>query len=292
MIDWLLDSLTNQLDGDLSWVKIIVVDSLLNTPGRGEQFGRLKRFRFVHVLPKPTVWQGDFRVTKIDYWAKCNSLNTALCHADDGWISVIDDLSVLGPSWLKSARNAMENEAQLTLGSFRKVFNLQVTNGAIISFDDHPGGLDSRWSLGRDGGVVPFNGSSMYGHVTGPLEAFLEVNGYPELLCDSLSFEDVIVGIAIERANFSFVYDRSMMIYESEELHHSQENFSGKRIDKGISPNDKSHEVLRRVMHDDYSIWNWFNLRSLRYRCLRGEPFPIPKGPHLDWYDNQPLIEL
>lgn len=284
MLWWFFDSLNRECGNDYSGLKILVIDTTSNR--RTLDYNRL-----LWTKPKPTVWQGPHRLTQRDYWAKCNAANTALCLAKDGWVSFVDDVSVLSPDWLNRVRSAMLRPMTCTLGSFKKVKNLNVQDGVAVAFDEFPSGVDSRWNSGSDNGPVPCGGDWMYGHVTAPLEAFLKVNGYPEALCDSLGFEDVLTGIAIQKAGYEFRYDRRMLIYESEELHHT-EGAAFKRFDKGVSPNDKSHAALARVQAGDFSIWNNYDLRELRQKVQRGEPFPLPSGPTTDWYDGQPLSEL
>jgi len=286
-LSWFLDSLRLQYGGDFAGLNVIVVDAHCGT-----RFSLNGDYDCVTITrPKPTVWQGPHRLTKGEYWAKCNAANTALCLAEDGWISFVDDLSVLDSNWLERVRCATARPMTCTLGSFKKVKNLTVEGGRILHLDEFAEGIDSRWNAGADNGPVPCGGDWMYGHVTAPVEAFLTVNGYPEALCDSLGFEDVLTGMAIQKAGYVFRYDRRMLIYESEELHHTDvKRF--KRFDKGVSPNDKSHAALARVQAGDLSIWNHYDLRSLRERILRGEPFPPPSGPTTDWYDGQPLSEL
>lgn len=291
MIEWFFDSLHNECGGDYAGIRIVVVDVLAEIDGRKKQFRNLSHAEFTHVEPKPTVWSGSHRITRQDYWSKCNSLNTAICYAPDGWVTIVDDLAVLAPGWLHRVRIAIEKPTTCTLGAFKKLKDMDVVNGCIVSATAYPKGIDSRCPNGQDDDVVLAAGDWMYGHVTAPLEAFLRVNGYPECLCDSLSFEDVLCGMAIQRAGYRFVYDRKHLIYESEELHHV-EGGSGKRFDKGVTPNDKSHAALSRVINGDFSIWNNYDLRELRKRIQKGDSFPLPTGPTHDWYDRQPLTEL
>ena len=284
-IEWFFDSLHRECLGNYEGIKVVVVDSLAP-----REFP-LVSAEFVHVKPKPCVWQGEFRKTRKDYWAKCNAANTALCYAPDGWISFMDDISVLSPGWLVRVKKAMQRPTTLCLGSFKKVKDLNVDDGKILSFTEFPPGVDSRWDSGSDTSPVVASGSWMYGHVTGPVEAFLSVNGYPEALCDSLSFEDCICGIRLQNSGYMFRYDRQMLVYESEELHHESKRHAV-RFDKGVSPNDKSHAALKRVMSGDFSIWNGYDLRRLRESIRRGGEFPVPTEPTTDWFDGQPIHEI
>ena len=172
-------------------------------------------------------------------------------------------------------------------------------------------GRDSRWPHGKDGEVVPAGGGWMAGcSMAAPLEAFLKINGYDER-CDSLGAEDYIAGIYLDRQGFTFGYDRAMLTYESEERHHYTRptgdnrqhpwldtangrvlEASFKRIDKGRSPDDKSHKMLEMAMSGPPRSEHGYDLRALRARVQAGEPFPLPNGPTHDWYDGQPVEEF
>jgi hypothetical protein len=250
---------------------------------------------FIHTPPKSCVWQGRDRLTSQDWWAACNARNTAICLAPDGWIVFVDDLSVFLPGYLACVREAMKLPDTITCGAYRKVKKLEVAeDGVITSFEDHPGGHDNRYPLGKDGESVPATGGWLYGcSLVAPVEAFLSIGGFPEALCDGLSFEDVIAGIMLENRGWKIRYDRSMMTYESEEGH--SDGLVMKRSDYGISPNDKSHAVLK-MARDGLSFHpNYFGdegIRGLRQRVLAGEPFPVMKIPEHEWYTGTPLKDL
>lgn len=244
----------------------------------------------VWVPPKPCVWQGPFRLTKENYFAAANSRNTGLCYAPDGWIAYVDDLSVLMPGWLSSIREAMSGN-YIVLGAYKKVKDLVVEKGAVKSCTEFPSGIDSRWGSGANC-PVQASGSWLFGcSFAAPVEALLTVNGSDEN-ADGLGSEDYLLGIRLQNAGYTFRYDRRMLTLESEELHHIGTPF--KRRDKGVSPNDKSHALLRQA---EGSRWapNYFGeggIRALRDIILAGGNFPISQIPDRDWFDGQPLSEL
>lgn len=285
-IEWFLDSLRRECAGDLDAVKLVVVDFYANERSHA---GLCWDGPAVHVPPKPNVWQGPHRLTKEDYFAAANSRNTGLCHAPDGWIVYVDDLSVLMPGWLRCVRDAMHGH-YIVFGSYKKVRNLVVRGGVAVSYDEFHGGIDSRWPQGADG-PVPCAGDWLYGcSFAAPVEALLTIGGLPEI-CDGLGFEDVITGIALQNAGYSFKYDRRMLTLESYEHHGHEKPF--KRIDKGKSPNDKSHAVLNLARSSrHFQNYHPGGIRALREMVLAGEPFPICQIPAHDWYDGQPLSEL
>ena len=290
---WFADSLKRETKGIWDDIKLVVVDFSRGLPDRDKYIVEPDGCkRFVHVEPKPNVWQGKHRLTTQDYFAASNARNTAICHAEDGWIAFVDDLSVLMPGWLSRVRLA-QNEGYIALGAYKKVKDLVVEKGDVKSFTPHPPGVDSRWGYGADTNAVPCSGSWMFGcSVAAPVEALLTINGFDED-CDSLGSEDYIAGIMMERNGFTFRYDRQMLTLESEEDHFKEQPF--KRTDKGFSPNDKSHAILNMVREGRGYAPNYFGeggIRALRKRILAGDPFPIQQIPQHDWFDGQPISEF
>lgn len=288
-IEWWLDSLALQVKPE-DEVHIIVVDFWAkDRPINFDSVSFAKSIR--HVEPKPNVWQGEHRLTKENWFAAANARNTALCLCATDWIAYCDDLSVLMPGWLEAVRKAVAGN-YVVFGAYKKVRNLVVEKGRIVSCEEFAGGLDAR--LRHVGDVVSCGGDWLYGcSLAGPVEAFLCVNGWPEAF-DGLSFEDSTMGICIGNTNrFSFRYDKSMMTYESEEDHYKEKPFI--RSDYGVSPKDKSHAALG-IAKASTSFPNYFDyqggIRELRERVLRGEPFPIQKNPQHCWFTGRPLSEL
>lgn len=318
MIEWFFDSLRRETGGDFSDIKIVVVD-FWNQVGaekgwtqehvderrveiRGALYSFMPADQFEeyhgslrHVAPKSCVWQGKDRLTKENWFAASNARNTAVCLAPDGWLAFVDDLSVLMPGWLTRVRAAMAGDQKtVTCGAYRKVKELVVENGNVVSFVDHPGGHDNRYGYGNDSGPVACHGNWMYGcSLVAPVQAFLDINGWPEALCDGLSFEDCICGLFLEKKGYRFLYDRTMMTYESEELHAQLPIM--KRSDYGVSPNDKSHAVLKMAREGNGWHPNYFGeegIAGLRQRALAGESFPVVQIPEHEWWTGTRLAEL
>lgn len=308
-IEWFLDSL-NREGGFCSGIKVVVVDFTSKTAGGiakslgvevsipildGEKYDSFISVRH----PKPSVWQGPHRLTKEDFFAASNARNTALCLAPDGWIAYVDDLSVLMPGWLSAVREAMAS-GYIALGAYKKVKNLVVKNGIATSYDEFPGGIDSRWCWGKDNAPVRANGGMMYGcSVAMPVEALLTINGWPEDLCDGLGSEDYCCGLALQNAGYTFWYDRRMLTLESEELHHVEKPFrkddwhfeNGKPVRGGNGGSDKSHAALE-IAKQSRHFPNHFNIREMREKVLRGEPFQVERIPEHDWYSGIALKDL
>ena len=293
--EWFMDSLSNQLE-DLKEpldVCLVVVDFYASE--RLDKPLECHLSNVITVEPKPCVWQGEHRLTKEHWFAASNSRNTGLCLAKDGYIAYVDDLSVLCPGWLLNVRQSM-NWNGVTLGAYRKVRNLVVENGNIISYDKTwPGGRDSRWNYGNDSGSVPANGDMLFGcSLVGPVEAFLSVGGWPEL-CDGLSFEDVIMGQAMENKGVRFMYNRNMLTFESDEHHGIEPAFRRDSFEK--HPNDatdKGHAVLNMAKGGVKYFDNYYEggIRRMREEVLSGKPFPIVQIPDRDWHTGRLLKDL
>lgn len=287
---WFLDSLKLQTDQACKDIRIVVVD--FHAHARTEEKSWLSDLgtNWVWTAPKPTVWQGPHRLTKEDWFAASNARNTALCLAPDGYIAYVDDLSVLMPGWLNAVYEAQSGN-YVALGAYKKVDKLYVENGRVVSCEEFAGGMDSRWSFGKDNEAVPATGGMMYGcSVAMPVEALLVIGGWPEFV-DGLSSEDYICGLALQNTGCTFKYDRRMLTLESHELHHAEPAF--RREDYGISPDDKSHAALNIGKSAKY-FDNYYEggMRSLRQIIMAGAPFPVVGNPQHDWFLKKHLSEL
>jgi len=301
-IKWFFDSLNRETGGDYTKIRVVVVDfwaknrtECVDDIAHGSERIVAGGGACYCTPPKPTVWQGEHKLTKEDWFAASNARNTAVCLAPDGWIAFVDDVSVLLPGWLKQVREAMAGDQKtVTLGAYRKVKDLVVENGNVVGFTDHPGGHDNRFGHGSDDQGVDCAGNWLYGcSLVAPVQAFLDINGWPEAWCDGLSFEDCICGIMLSKKGYSFRYVRSMMTYESEELHAQLPIM--KRSDYGVSPNDKSHAVLHAARSGNGWHPNYFGeegISGLRARILAGEKFPIVQIPEHEFYTGTPLKDL
>ncbi len=305
MIEWFFDSLDRETKGNYEGIKVVVVDfwfdqrnnEWIDAHAMNDAALRIKAGGGVFVAgpPKPSVWQGPHRRTQVDWFAAGSCRNTAICLAPDGWIAFVDDLSVLLPGWLSRVRAAMEGpQNRITCGAYRKVKDLVVRAGEVISYTNFPPGNDNRLAHVVGDGPHECGSNWLYGcSLAAPVEAFLSINGFPEALCDGLGFEDVIAGIMMGKKGYNFVYDPRMMTFESEELHAQLPIM--KRSDYGVSPNDKSHAVLNIALTGNGWHPNYFGeagIRGLRQRVLAGEPFPVERVPEHEWYVGTRLEEL
>lgn len=303
---WFADSLKNECQGNWTDTRVVVVDFWAQVMpdldwGHNMLAQRKAQFRawcacpeFIHVPPKPTVWQGVHKLTPKHYFDAGNARNTGLCLAPDGHVIFVDDCSVLKPRWLFRAKLSLQRD-NVVCGAFQKVRKLKVENGKVISFDHYGPGLDSRMIQIRNWEPIPCPPAWAFGCSLGmPVEALLKVNGQPEGLCAGMGYEDSITGEAIAKHGYRFIYDPVMMTLEDEDLHHNQ--FVLRRVDPGNSPADKSHAMLaigRAVDHFDNDFGGGFqNLRQLRDHVLNGGTFPVRLNPQHEWFTKIPLKEF
>lgn len=291
-IQWFLDAVDHELRATPTPLRIVVVDFYAE-----ERQGTLPDV-VLHVPPKPCVWQGKHRLTTRDYFAASNARNTGLCLAPDGWIAYVDDLSVLLPGWLQRVQAAMRDN-YVVFGAYRKVCGLEVRNGEVVCYLDHPAGHDSRWAFGSDEEAVRTGAGSLFGcSLAMPVEILLSVNGWNEFHCDGMGYEDGSMGMQLSRHYQDLLdmrYDRRMMTFESEEMHYVEPPFL--RIDKKMpraitASDDASHSMSRAMMTGNGVAPNLFDIRVMRRQVLAGEPFPIPTEPAHHWPDGQPLREM
>ena len=293
-IQWFFNSLHRECGGDYSGFEVIVIDFHAESEGRKEEF--LSKFkgpkeRLRHEPPKPTVWQGKYRLTKSDFFAASNARNTALCMTRTDYIAYVDDLSVLMPGWLDAVFTGLSPN-QIKCGSYRKVNNIEVSDsGELVSFQHSESGTDNRFErVNQD--VVPCDASWHYGcSLAAPIELYLQINGWPEI-CDGMGYEDSITGLVLKNIGVTFCYDRRMMTYEDERAHF--EDVPMKRWDPGQSPNDKSHAMLR-ANHIAKNFPNYFGeegLRGVREKVLRGFPFDVCQIPEHEWFTGKQLIHM
>jgi len=295
-LPWFFWSLERQLHGEK--VNVIVVDfhHIGNTV---EDFDRdirerwrggtnLMNVRMLTTRPKPTVWQGEHRLTKEDWWAMSNARNTALCLCKTDYIVWVDDRCVLSPVWLEAVKDAMGPEPYAVCGNYEKRHNMRVENGLIID----PGTLDGKDSRDDGHGLRNCFGQFWGGTYGMPTEWALEINGFSENL-DSLGSEDYICGMMLVNNGYVTKYDPRLKVIQDRTP--GETGPVMKRSSKERFPNDpldKGHKAIERFGQLKSCDHQW-NLRAIRENCLNGIPFPHHNGqPDRDWFDGQLISEF
>lgn len=274
--------------------QLIVVDSLLWEDGAEERKkdfakivnGRIKDFQ--HVPPKPSVWCGKYRLTKKkNYPAIANTRNTGMCYAKHGHVLFCDDCSVLMPKWFELMHAAAEAR-QIFCGIQIKAWEMKVENGEV-KHHARPG-TDSRLYNYHLEGTNPIGGALLYSNNFGvPMDFILAVNGMDEIFDGQYGVEDCEFGARLEASGQNIFLNKECAIMESEEAHLDcyvsrvgAKNLNGRHANE--TPCDASCRERRT-----WTVGNLFNMKELREKTLKGEPFEVPTQPERDWRDNQPL---
>jgi len=285
-LEWVVDELYEQAKPS-DVIDILVVDALCRSPfalvpnarpaGCLRQGSGVKSVRVVD--PKPNIWQGKHRITKCDWWGASSSRNTAFVYSEHDYIAFLDDRSHIGPKWLETVRRGERERASVIAGTYDKL-----ENGVLTSDTRRPHAPNGKINCG---------GGWLYGCTFAlPLEWALNVGGFEEG-CDGQGAEDYIFGLNLANAGYRIDFSVDLAVRQ-ERAEVSKEGVGGagssgyKRIDKGISPNDKSHAALARFgsrAHTEFTP----DLRHLRELAQRGEPMPIPDPnyDYRDWFDGQ-----
>ena len=275
-IEWFAQSLKLQVDYNV--LKSIIIVDLYKTGGEIPQDFMVD---IQHVAPKPTVWQGKYRLTKEDWWGKSNAMNTAICLCTTDFIAFVDDRSVLAPTWLGAIKRAMSG-GYAVCGTYEKRANMKVENGVIVDGGTLLGsGRPQGFGRTRDwwGGSYAL-----------PLEWCLQVNGWSEDVCDGLGSEDSQFGITLWNSGLPMYYDSDLKIIEDR----TPTEIDGPRradMNSNLGGKAKSWDIVRNFKNKT-SSQNSYDIRNMRARIQSGEPFPMPSASDREWYRGMPLSEM
>lgn len=274
---------------------------LNHDPARRQKLADIVRGRFdyLHVPPLPNVFQGPFRLTSKDWFFAGINRNTGIVVARHPYVMFCDDLAWPAPTWLAQVRHAAEHR-YLLAGQYKKVKKMVVEDGQLISHEEFPPGVDSRWNHGSDTGIVPWHGSGVFGCSFGaPLENLLQVDGNG-IETAMQGAEDYCLGIRLERTGLPVKLNRNCLTLESEEDHHTEPSLPREsklvvNLPPGYSGNPMSDHVhLNRLWSERERVLPLIpmGLRAIRDLYLADGLVLIPAGPTTDWRDGQPLSEL
>lgn len=288
-LHWVLDGLARQHKGRA--FELIVVDFYAEEPGRKTEIAQGRELDFLHVPPKPTAWQGKYRQTTRNYFDPANARNTVACLAKGHHLAFIDDLSVLGPLWFDQIFHSA-HDRYIMCGAYKKVKDLVVVDGELVSYTPFPSGVDSRWNMGSDGGIVPCQGGQMFGcSFAIPIDFYLDVGGQDEIH-SGCGGEDFGFGLSLQKAGHKLWYNRNALSYEDEDAHYIDEPMI--RLDKRMGDTYSSNVLLDKLLSwgEPKIFGNDFDIKHIRRLVQAGKEFPHPKPGKLHWPDNQPLSEM
>jgi hypothetical protein len=279
-LDWLLGSLAPQLiAGDE--VDVLVIDLRGRTPEQiGSSAHPLLGVRVRVEPPKPSPWQGPHRVTSRDWWAKSSAMNTAFVLCETDYVAFTDDCCKLRPQWMETVRRGEQHRRSVLAGTYDKI-----ADGIITP--------DHRRSMAPNG-LKNCGGGWLYGCTFAlPLDWALDVNGAEEG-CDGMGAEDYIFGLMLENRGHRIDFVPSLAVAQQRiEISMPNDVHAGlRRIDKGTSPNDKSHVALQRFGTRPLTEFTP-DLRKLRADRAAGKlVWPVVDRDLRDWYDGQLVREM
>jgi hypothetical protein len=275
-LEWLCDGIEQQAQSD-DKIELIVVDAL-GRPAAEIGYRSVKAIKkLVETRPKPSIWQGEHRITAHDFFANANARNTAtvLCGMD--YICFLDDRCKLDPGWFEAVRCGEKKRDAVLCGSYIKHWS-----GGILTDhrrELHPQGKRNclpEWSYGCNLAL--------------PLKWALRVNGFEEG-CDPVGVEDCVFGQMLGNAGYRLDFVAEMSVQQDRNdprgyLH--PVHFP--RQDKGQPPNNKRRVQLERFYALDRTEFTP-DLTELREKISRGESFPTPDPSfdYRDWYDDSPI---
>lgn len=277
--DWFIQSLIKQSHENIrSSIQIIIVDGFLQYLDttqenlRRQYFHELvdSKFDFVHVPPKPTHWQGKYKVTNVDYFAAANTRNTGICFAKHPYVAFHDDLGCPSQTWLKNVFFAMAAN-KIQCGAYTKVFDMVVDNGFLVSKKNSPGGVDTRLKHYTNT-ISKCDGSNFFGSsFCMPLVYYLQINGMNEM-CDGCGAEDYDFGMRLQRNGHTLYYNKDMFIYESEDIFGSDKNRKCIRADPKLDENnpnsDLSHFLLNYTKNGPIIVNPSFSLKDYHEKIV------------------------
>jgi GT2 family glycosyltransferase len=305
--EWFADSLARQADGDD--FEVLFVDGL-HSPERSARLVEIvrDRFAFRHLPPKPTPYNGPYRLTHNEYFAVASARNGGVVYATRPYVVFVDDASVLMPGWWQEVRTAAR-EGLVVAGAYQKHWEMVVENGVLLGSRVDPSGIDSRWSQGEEAGLVRIGGGQLYGCSFGaPRTLLRDVDGLDEL-CDVVGGEDYHLGIRLEWTGAPIYYSRRMLTIESEELHHegpmllrrdwtcAPESYMRTLGRFGVARRsvegrcDASHMILDILygLRSTRAVANYYSLAALTPTNLLDT---IDCFPSDFWFDGRPLAEM
>ena len=96
-------------------------------------------------------------------------------------------------------------------------------------------------------------------------------------------------GGMVQRNGHPIKWDSRMKVVQSRNCDPNDVAIRG--WDKGKSPNDKSHALLKRVAGATRATHAW-NIPFIRDAVLKGGEFPWATWPETDWYDGMKIEEF
>lgn len=275
-LEWLCDGIEQQAR-PRDKIELIVVDALgRRATSIGYRPVRAIK-KLVETRPKPTIWQGPHRITAHDFFANANARNTAIVLCDTDYICFLDDRCRIDSGWLDHIRIGEKNRSSVICGPYDK-------------HEDWGLSVDHRRRETPHGKRDCGGGWCYGGNFALPLKWLLEVNGCEEG-CDPVGLEDCVLGHMLENVGRRIEFVAGMSVQQDRRGFVHPLEFP--RLDRGSSPNDKSHALRARFFGRKRTEFTP-DLRALRKLVDKNKPLPVPNPgiDYRDWYDGTTIRGL
>ena len=248
MFQWFVETLISQYESGVVTDQIVFIDSFVDyEEDRKEKLKKIVngRFEYLHISPKPSIWIGKHRKTKINFFDVSATRNTGILVAEHDHIVFVDDLSALCDGWINHHRKAAEDKIVLC-GSYKKVSKIVVENNKILSFKAD---LEDARSPAQTGDEkISIRGGWAFGsNISIPVEFLEKINGYDEFFARK-GCEDCNFGIRLELAGYAdrLFFNKNCQIIEDGPMHWCDENPNDDFYAKRVFKSDyKRHEEVR-----------------------------------------------
>lgn len=308
-VRWFFDSLHRELGARYDDTDVVVVDFWAEAQRPGEGWNAREadarraayppRFRgpaakLRVVPPAPNVWQGPFRRTRENFYAKSNALNTAVLHARGDHLLFLDDLGVLAPGFFGPVREARRYPRRISCFAFDKHDAMEVSDGRILrSRPRQPRPQDDRLAAGsrprRIAGPAAYGGALVV-----PMDVALAIDGWPQD-CDGMRSQDSAFGLVAANAGFEVFYDPRAMVVEGADRHSDasvvMRGASAATIGGKAGGKTRKAVFLERCkgLRRFANYYGPGGLRARRKEVLQGGPVPRILEPRVDWFSRVPL---
>ncbi|MGE4374252.1 MAG: glycosyltransferase family 2 protein [Methanoculleus sp.] len=198
LLEFELPSLANQTmnKGDY---EIVLVDDYHGREGEVKDFCRDVGLRLRYTRSKPASWRTNAPIG--------NARNTGLILADGELVVFIDDFTWVPQRFLETHYNFWKDTGMCLIAPAKAVEEIYRYRG--VELTDKERETYERW--GDDGDMGRYEMDNCPGgwlytcNASAPLEKIVEVNGFWEI-ADCTREEDVLMGLALERAGVRFAF--------------------------------------------------------------------------------------
>jgi len=220
--EWFFDSLKVQCDYynfDISKeIEIIIVDYNYQFEENKEKIEEYysnvidNNCEYKVVEPKPTPWQGKYKVNSKLFSSAANARNTGFIYSKNNYLWFVDDESVLEKDFIYYFLNGPYKQRLNVAFAYIKLSGIKVNNGNI----DHIGestGIDCRLKIYDNNKLHEIDGGNVFGYFACKRDAFIKVNGYDEIT-SGIGAEDYDLGMRLQHSGEKLYYYPKCLFYE------------------------------------------------------------------------------